>query len=551
MLVPASLVRCLPARCLPARCLPALLVLIVPQLAQPAAGQESHHDHGYEHVSDQGVPLYDTLGEHNRPITASSALAQAYFDNGLQLMYAFGRSVARLSFQAAREEDPGCAMCWWGEAWALAPYLNGAMESESEEEAYRLMQRAVEVAGDASPVEVALIQAMARRFSENPEEGGRAALDSVYADAMEAVAAEFPNDLDVQTLYAESRMLLRPRRGAVDLNDPSVQEITTVLESILERNLRHPGACHLFIHLVEASQEPERAEACSDHLADAIPGASHIQHMPSHIHMQVGRYGDSVRGNLRARWADERAEHGGVPGIYPSHNLNMLIFAAVFDGQAAIAIRAAHELARMSTAQSFFLPVTLAIFGKWEDVLEMNDRPEDLFLEGMWRWARGTAHLRTGEKAAAADDLGRLREIEEEIPGDRIFRFHAQRDLLTIARGVLEAEILADEGSGDAAIRAVSEAIETYDGLVYDEPEPWHLPPRLVLGDLLLEMDRANDAETAFREALDQHPRLGWALFGLERALRMQGDEVEADRVALQFEEAWVRSDTWLRSSRF
>jgi len=534
-----------------ARCLPALFVLIVPLFGLPAAGQETHHDPDYEHVSDQGVPLYNTLGEHNRPITTSSALAQAYFDNGLQLMYAFGRNIARLSFQAAREEDPGCAMCWWGEAWALAPYLNGGMGSPSEAEAYGLIQRAAELAGGSSPVEAALIQAMALRFSENPEPGGRAALDSVYADAMEEVAAEFPDDLDVQTLYAESRMLLRPRRGAVDLDDPSVQEITTVLEGILERNLRHPGACHLFIHHVEASQEPERAEACSDHLADEIPGASHIQHMPSHIYMQIGRYGDSVRGNLRARWADERAEYGGVPGIYPAHNLNMLIFAAVFDGQSAIAIRAAHELARMATPQSFFLPVTLTIFGKWDDVLELNDPPEDAFLEGMWRWARGTAHLRTGAEDAAADDLRRLREIEEETPGDRTFRFHPQRDLLAIARGILEAEVLAEQGDGDEAIRVVSEATRIYDALVYDEPEPWHLPPRLVLGHLLLEMDRANDAETAFREALDQHPRMGWALFGLERALRMQGHEVEADDVALQFEDAWSRSDTWLRSSRF
>ncbi len=536
-----------------ARSLSLLCLCAVLHLAPPAHGQEIHvgHDEVDHEAVDHGVPLYGTLGAHSRSVTTSSERAQAYFDEGMQLMYAFGTSTARRSFQAARQEDPECAMCWWGEAWSLSPYLNGRPGPSAEREARERIQRARELApGRTDAAEEALIEAMAVRFSEEPEEG-RAHLDSLYAQAMEDVARRFPDDLDVQTLHAESLMLLRPRRGPVDLADPSVREITDILEEVLDRDLKHPGACHLYIHLVEASAEPERAEACSDHLADAIPGASHIQHMPSHIYMTIGRYGDAVRGNLRARHVDEQAEHGGVPGIYRAHNLHMLVFAAVFDGQSAIAIDGARELARMSEPQSFYLPLTLAIFGRWDDVLALHERPRDEFREGMWHWARGMAHLRTGLPGSAGDNLRLLRHIEAEIPKDRNFRFHPQRVLLSIAGGILEGELEAARGDEEAAIRVLQEAIAAHDGLVYDEPAPWHLPPRLTLGALLVDMDRAAEAESVYRKALTHHPNLGWALFGLEQALRAQGREAEADEAAREFEEAWARSDTWLRSSRF
>lgn len=503
-------------------------------------------------VAADQTPLYGTLGDWKRPVTTSSEVAQAYFDEGLQLVYAFGIETAVHSFRAGRTEDPACAMCWWGEARALGPYLNGGMGPEAEREAYGVIQEALSLVPEhTTPVEAALIEAMAIRYVEDPEDEPRARLDSLYADAMGEVAQRFPDDLDVQTFWAESLMLLRPRRGWVELDDPSVREILEILEPILEEDLAHPGACHLYIHLVEASGEPERAEPCSDLLADAIPGASHIQHMPSHIYMTIGRYGDAVRHNLRARHADERAAYGGVPGIYPAHNLHMLVFSSVFDGQSAIALQAARDLARVSAQHAFYLPVTLAIFGRWDEVLELHERPEDPFLEGMWRWARAMAHLRTGREGSAGDELDRLRQIETEVAPEASFRHHSQQALLSIPRAILEGEMAAARGDPGGAIRALQEAVQAKDALIYDEPEPWHLPPRLVLGALLLEMDRPQEAENVYRAALEQHPSLGWALFGLTRALERQGRVGAAEDVRGDFEEAWARSDIWLRASRF
>jgi len=512
-----------------------------PGRASPAASPAS--------PGAEEVPLYADLGPYNRPIVTSSDRAQAYFDQGLLLMYAFGPNWAEEAFKAAEREDPNCAACYWGEAWSLSPYLNGGMSPGAERRAWAAIQKAKEHIGGASEVERALIEAFEVRFDEEPVEARRKPLDSLYARRMAGVAGRFPADDDVQTLYAESLMLLRPRRGSVDLEAEDVRAILPVLETVLARNIRHPGACHLYIHLVEGSQKPELAEHCADYLGDEI-AVSHIRHMPSHIYMNIGRYTDAVRANQRAWHADQMAQHGGPPGVYPSHNLHMLLFAAVLDGQSAVAIQAAKDLAKIQADWGWYRPVTLAIFGRWDEVLELGPAPEDPFEAAMLRWAKGMAHLRTGDAAAAQADLARVDELIASV-GDARFRFHEQSVLLGIPRGILAAEIAFADGRPDEAIALLRAAVGAEDGLIYDEPEPWHLPVRNVLGAILLEAGRPAEAETVYREALADHEKSGWALFGLAQALRAQGRAAEADEAKAAFEASWSRADVWLTSSRF
>lgn len=501
----------------------------------------------------EAVPVYDDLGPHARPIVTASDRAQAYFDQGMLFMYAFGTDAAERAFRAARAEDPSCAACYWGEAWALAPYLNGGMPPGDERRAHAAIQRARELAGGASEVERALIETFAVRFEAEPDRDRRKTLDTLYASRMEEVAARFPEDLDVQTLYAEALMLLRPRRGSVDLEAEDVRRILPILEGVLARNVRHPGACHLYIHLVEASQEPERGERCADYLGDAI-AVSHIRHMPSHIYMNVGRYGDAVRANQRAWHADQMASYGGPPGVYPAHNLHMLLFAAVMDGQSAVAIQAARDLAREQPPWAWYLPATLARFGRWAEILESGAAPEaseEPLDAAIWTWARGMAHLRTSAPARAREALARLDGVVAGIEPDATFRFHDLADVLALPRAILAAEIAHAEGRSEEAIAALEAGVAVEDGLIYDEPAPWHLPLRTVLGAVLLEADRPADAEAVYREALADHRENGWALFGLARALEAQGKEAMAQEARRDFEQAWARADIWLRSSRF
>ena len=526
------------------------VVSLTTALAASTAAQEVEYPAGFD---EEATYYPEALGPLTRPITTDSPEAQKFFDQGVQMMYAFTPLRAARSFRQAQREDPDCAMCFWGEAWAWGPYLNGPMGRNDAPRAYENIRKAEKLAGEhANEVERALIEAMAVRYVEEHDGDTRKMLDSAYARAMASVYERFPHDLDVGTLYGESLMLLEPRRGRWDIEKPAVRDIHRILESMLAIDITHPGACHLYVHATEPTIRPEKAEACADHLGAAIPGASHIQHMPSHTYNRVGRWGDAVRANLDAWHSDQRAEEGIAWAIYPSHNLHMLLFAASMDGQGAIAIQAAKDYGKIVRGGSFYHSLTLLRFGRFDEILDMDDPPPNETIQrGFWDFARGYAYLRADEHGRATTYLERVKRAAENMGDEESFRGHSATDLLGTVAGILEGEILRDEGDHEGAVAVLEAAIELEDSLRYDEPEPLNFSARHWLGDLLLEMARYREAEEVFRAALEDHPMNGWSLYGLERALRAQDLAAKADEVHALFEKAWARSDTWIRRAVF
>jgi tetratricopeptide (TPR) repeat protein len=278
------------------------------------------------------------LGTFSRPISSSNKEAQAFSDQGFQMMYAFAKPEAIRSFREAWKRDPTCAICYWGEAWAWGSYLNGPMSAQEAPHAYAAIQKALTLKPHATAKERAFIDAMAVRYVETFDPEKRVDQDKAYAEAMGRVAAAYPDDLDAATLHADALFLLEPRRGTRDAKSPSVQRLHRVLERILAKDVNHPGACHLYVHATESTAVPQLAEGCAEFLGKSIPGASHINHMPSHTWNEVGRWGDSVRANLEAWHSDQKAAIGEGFAIYPSHNLHMLLYAWSLDGQGVIAL---------------------------------------------------------------------------------------------------------------------------------------------------------------------------------------------------------------------
>ncbi len=491
----------------------------------------------------------EALGPFTRP-ASDVPEAQAYFDQGMQLLYAFAPSSAARSFHHAAELDPTCAMCWFGEAWAWGPYLNGPMTAADAPRATYAIARALEVADDhgASDVERAMMEAMARRYEAEHDEVRRERLDTVYARAMGEVFERFPDDVEVGTLYGEALMLLEPRRGRWDLEKPEVAHIHRVLEHTLDLDVTHPGACHLYVHATEPTQAPEKAEACAAYLGQSIPGASHIQHMPSHTYNRVGRWGDAVRANIDAWHSDLKAREGKGFAIYPSHNLHMLLFAASYDGQGGVAIQAGKDYGKLMADGVFYHVLTLFRFGRFDEILALEDAPESTIPRGFWDFGRGYAHLRSGDEIMARAHLEKVRAAASE---DAQFRGHSAEQLMGVVGGILEAEILKASGEDARAIAVLEEAVEIEDGLRYDEPEPLPFTARHWLGAHLLEAGELAGAEEVYRASLEDHPHNGWSLYGLEEALRGQGRNAEADAVAEELEEAWARADHWLRGSRY
>ena len=498
-------------------------------------------------IFSQPIPLYTTaLGKFSRPISSTNPEAQAYFDQGIQLMYAFAKQDASRSFREAHKRDPNCAICYWGEAWTWGSYLNGAMRAAEAPHAYKAIQKAVELKQYASPKERDFIDALAVRYVKDFDPEKRLEQDQAYAEAMRSLADKHPDDLDAVTLYGEALFLMEPRRGYRDINDPDVQKIHAILEGVLAVDIEHPGACHLYVHATESTIRPEKAAACAEFLGSSIPGASHINHMPSHTYNEMGRWGDSVRANLQAWHSDLKAEIGEGVAIYPSHNLHMLLYSAANDGQAAIAMQAGEDYRRL-TGNNLYEILTRVRFGRWDELLEITRRSDDDIPGGMWDFAQGYARLKTGEADLAQVYLARIKKTAAS--SEASFRNHPAKNLLGIVAGILEGEIHRESGDPTAAIAPLEYAVILEDELDFDEPEALPFSARHWLGAALLDARRYEAAEKVFRAELEDHPKNGWSLFGLRESLKAQSKPIE--EVQKQFEDSWTRSDTWIKGPVF
>jgi tetratricopeptide (TPR) repeat protein len=533
----------------PAAIAAALALSLWPGLTRsPLAAFQHEHD-APPPVFNAPIALYKpgVLGGFHRPISSRVPEAQSFFDQGFQLTYSFAKPEAVRSFREAEKRDPDCAICFWGEAWALGSNLNWTMGPEESPFAYAAIQKARSLAGGhATANERAFIDAMAIRYVEHFDPAKRVEQDRAYAEAMRKVADAFPKDLDAATLYGEALFLLEPRRGARDIANPNVQKIVSVFEGVLKEDIHHLGACHLYVHITEATTEPGRAAACAEFLGHSVPGASHINHMPAHTWTQIARWSDAVRDNLEAWHSDQKAQTGEGIAIYPTHDLHMLVYAASMDGQGAIAIQAGRDYERLANDPMFRL-LTLVRFGRFDDVREVTTRPAAQIPAGVWEFAQGYAALRKGDRESAASHRDAVKNLAAS--STETFRIHPAKKLLGILAAILDGEIARGSGNLPAAVSAFEEAASIEDSLIWDEPEPLPFAARHWLGAALLEAGRSADAERVYRAELKHHPHNGWSLLGLRQALVAQGKP--AREVSDEFDRSWARSDVWIQASRF
>ena len=513
-----------------------------------AAAAMQHEERAWPADFDEPIRLYTVgLGTFTRPISSTRAEAKAYFNQGFQLMYAFAKVEAGRSFREAQKRDPDCAICYWGEAWAWGSYVNGRMTAAQAPRAYAAIQKALALAGThADAKEQALIRAMAVRYVRDYDPATRVEQDRAYAEAMGRVADAYPDDLDAATLYAEALFLLLPRPGSFDLANPAVTRLLRVLEGALARDIRHPGACHLYIHTTELTSEPQRALPCAEYLGNAIPGASHINHMPAHTWSRVGRWGDAVRASLQAWQSDQKAASGEGFATYPAHDLQMLAYAASMDGQSSLAIQAGRGITTL-TGDPMYHALTLIRFGRFDAVSSIGTRPRADVSAGIWDFAQGYAQLRRGDAPAAQRSLDRLSAAAQQSTA--VFKIHPAKALLGTLAGILEGEIQRASGDLPAAAGTFERAVTLEASLLIDDPEPLPFTARHWLGAALLDARRFADAERVYRADLVRHPHNGWSLLGLQQALKGQGQSSAA--VDDDLRASWARSDTRIGASRF
>lgn len=522
------------------------------------------------------APLLKNLGTLHVPVTTKSADAQRYFDQGMRLVYGFNHAEAVRSFREAARIDPGCAMTYWGQALALSPNINDpAIGPDREQQGYQAAREAVLRRPGATPREQVLINAIASRFARNgPSGGDRNALNTAYAQAMRQAAARFPDDPDIAVLYADAVMNTRPwdywtRDGQPQ---PGIADARAALEHAIQLHPDHPGARHIYIHLMEASDLVDLAVPSADRLGALMPGAGHLVHMPSHVYIRVGRYGDAAESNIRAIRADEdyitqcRAQ-GIYPAAYYPHNIHFLTAALVMQGRGADALSAARKSAvkhghdmpgdgLMAFAQLLdALPfLTMVRFGMW-DALEKESEPHSAaaFVRSIHQFGRGMAFSATGRPEEATQALKRCEELAatEEVRRLKILDLNPLSEIARIGASMLRGDIEQKAGRHPAAVTAFQHAVDIEDALLYSEPPDWFIPPRQYLAHALLSAGQPAEAERVYRQDLKRHRGNGWSLRGLEVSLRAQGRTSQADQVHNQFQTAWRQADVQLTGSRF
>ena len=547
----------------------AILSIILPTLSG-CAKEESLLDV----VTRAGAPLFDGMGDHSHPITSDVAYTQRYFDQGLTIDFAFNHAESARSFKAAQTLDPQCAMCFWGEALALGPNINvtsnGAviMADHDRLAAHAAIQKALTLKHTASQQEQDYIDALATRYNGDPTTE-RGPLDQQYVAAMRNLTLKYPQDDDAASLFAEAIMNTMPWDYWIDADNPKplAQEAIVILEAVLQRNPFHPMALHLYIHAVESSSEPERAEQPADRLINQVPGAGHLVHMPSHIYYRIGRYADASRANELAAAVDEKYiaacnAQGFYPAAYYPHNIHFLWSSSSMEGRSAVAIEAGKKVANNVKIEmidqfpgvEFFktIPIqSLVQFGLWDEILKEDPPAERLeYANGIWHYARAVAFANKGEieKAQAEQAaISTFKENQDILFLDSIS--YPASMLLQIAEALASGEIALAGNDPESAISHFTSAVAIQDKLPYTEPPFWYYPSRLSLGKALLASNLAAQAEQVYQRNLERYPRNGWALYGLMLALSAQGKETSA--VAARFDTVWANADVTLTASRF
>ncbi|MGR9117615.1 MAG: tetratricopeptide repeat protein [Gammaproteobacteria bacterium] len=526
------------------------------------------------------APLIDDLGGYSYPVSDCSGQAQRFFDQGLRLYYGFYYPEAVVSFREAARLDPDCPMVYWGEALAIAPNPNSRynrLPDDPQGQGKEAVGSALRLVDRASDKERGLIEAL-NAFYESSVEQDSSLRDQAYTDALRRLHEYYPDDPEVGTLYAEALMTStawrywtpdgRPR--------PGTNSALAALNKVLEKYPDHPGANHLFIHLVESSQNPEVALPHAKRLAYSMPGAGHIVHMPSHIYIRAGQYKEAEKSNLRSLAADRRFlevwDDRELPIGIPSYSLSatnhgihaeeFLYLIAVLQGNYTIAIESARKvaarvkpkLATSGTAQRRYVRpmLTLRRFGKWDEII--NEPAPDTaypFVSGIWHFVRGSAYAATGKLTEMERELTALQAVKQaEGMHELMVRVNSAATLLTIAEHVLLAEITVQKGDFDQALAHLESAVRIEDSLAYMEPPDWDHPVRHSLGEVLLGMGRAQEAETVFWEDLRRNPENGWSLFGVRQSLLMQGKDALAAEIEERFRKSWEGADVTLPIGR-
>jgi tetratricopeptide (TPR) repeat protein len=534
---------------------------------------------------------YFDLGRFHRPVNTRAPAAQKWADRGLTWLYGFNHEEAIVCFERALAADSGCVLAHWGIAHSIGPNYNKLWEFFGPEERVTALARAhraladAKACPDATPVERAMVEALAYRFPDDPAIEDYGPWNESFAASMRSVHAAHPDDLDVIAIFVEALMNRTPWK-LWDLTTGNVAAGASTVEAraALERAFAtlpgawdHPGLLHLYIHLMEMSPHPELALRHGDRLVDLVPDAGHLVHMATHIDVLCGDYQNVVWRNHRAAEVDRAyfAHAGGENfyTVYRIHNLHFEVYGAMFLARPTQALEAAGRLIEalpepvvryMPALFESFRAVRLHVlvrFGRWADILQEPFPPDaELFsyTTATLHYARAVALANLGRGVEAAQEAKAFAAAKSAVQPDRMVFNNPCSTVLDVAGAMLAGELAYKAGRVDEGLEHLRQSVRLDDGLLYDEPWGWMQPTRHALGALLMDAQRYDEAEAVYRADLGldatlprpcQHPRNVWSLHGLDECLHRRGETVERRHIRLLLDQALARAEVPVRAS--
>lgn len=522
--------------------------------------------------SGKKAPLFSGLEGIHFQISTTNAEAQKYFNQGLMLSFGFNHAEAARSFFEAARLDSSCAICWWGFAYVLGPNYNGGMEKDNIQRAFDAVQKAKALSASCTQKEKDLIEALSSRYS-NDTSIARSILDSSYATAMRKVYFNYPDDVHLATLFAESLMDLHPwnlfnKDGSIQ---PWTPEILKILENALQMDPNHAGANHFYIHATEMSADAHKALHSANLLLHLVPGSGHLVHMPSHTYIRTGKYHEGVLSNQKAVLVDSLYTvschaQGVYPLAYYPHNFHFLSACATLSGESKLAIESAlatsnHAHKKLlrnpawATLQHYYsIPWFVQVkLGLWKEIINSSKPEADLkYPSVIYHYAQGMAMLSTNKIKEARNHLTLIDSImaDTTLKDLSIWEINSIYDICAIASKTLNGEIHAKENKHMEAIRLLQEAITVEDALNYNEPPDWFFSIRHHLGAVLIDAGQWKEVQKIYQEDLKIFPDNGWALRGLMNVYEKMGNKSMHSKMKQQFEAAWQHADIIINSSR-
>tara|TARA_B100001057_G_scaffold405027_1_gene417831 strand:- start:2618 stop:4288 length:1671 start_codon:yes stop_codon:yes gene_type:complete len=517
-------------------------------------------------------------GSYSREISTNINNAQEFFDQGLRFAWGFYFPESIASYQEAARLDPSHPMPYWGMAHAMGPNPNSRyarMPDDPKGEGLKAIERALEKIDQATPLEKEIIEAM-YVFYDRDSINDADLRDQAYLRKMRDLNKKYPNDPDIAALYAGSYMSIRRWDYWDKSGNPKGEtlEVAEALEHIIDMGISHPGVFHLHIHLIEASSQPERALISANSLEKTVPIVGHVVHMPAHIYIRVGDYQKAIDNNIRSQRVDKDLEKlwDDMPlpnlGTYPlshklhaGHALDFIRYAATVQGNFEMANSAAWDMANRIKGDAIFVMggqkrvsapwLVYKIFGKWEEILSLEPEHKGTpYLDGIWSYVLGSAHIAKGNYELAKTELNKLKKIVNSPDVDR-YRVGATpaSSVLKVAMMGLEGELFLSKGDFVNAVKSFEKGVDIEDENNYTEPPDWVQPLRHYLGAALLKSGKFKEAEAVYKRDLKWNQNNGWSLLGLHQSLELQGKVEESKNIYNKFKEAWKAADVEINAS--